>query len=135
LSPGFRVAGFWEFQQSAMRLVRLVALAVQTGETAHVVAVAKHLKPRRAREWVNVCRRAWRLASQLRAHVVAGLAHQLAWIDLTAADLTASDIEKALSEDDPEKCAARLACACGALRYGPKDFQKAKKAFKNLPRE
>lgn len=140
----FEPAARTEFQAAAWRLVRLVTVAITGGDTAHVVAIAKHIEARKKREWLNVCARHRRMAIDrldpeqpppLRQHVFEWLPSRLAWLDERASTLSAAQIESALSEKTAEKFAARLACMCSAMGYDPKQFQKARKAFENLPAE
>jgi hypothetical protein len=128
-----------EFHDAAWRLVRLVTLALGTGDTSNVVWLARYLDKRRVREWVLTCERRLffrrpgfdpsELRKDLEAEAIKYLADDLTWIEPNAAKLTPDHVAKALSgrASTAVGVAARLACDCGAFGY--RTFAEAKSAF------
>ena len=133
-----------EFRHAAWRLIRTVSFAAGTGDTDDVLWLAKHVDKRKRREWLRTCQRSQHLlpdlgsptlAKEHRRDTISELPHLLAWVDERAESLTSEQVASALNgkATTVEGLAARLACDCGAFDYGPDDYQRAVKAFRNLP--
>lgn len=139
-----RKAATSEFHSAAVRLVRLVSLAISTGDTAHVLWAAKRLDERRRREWLNQCRNALAFLFEgralddfgrgRRAHAVDALPRLLQWVEPRAGALTPEIVSRLLEgpAETIEAIAGNLACECGAFGYGRGDRKKAKGAFSKL---
>lgn len=136
----------FEFRHAASRLVRIVSLAIATGDTSNAVWLSNRFEARKRREWLKTCQNQLgfldpgfgleELAKQLRADAIAYLPRWLEWIEPRAAKLTSEHVASALASkaETVAGVAAKLACACGAFDYGKSDFDKAKKAFAAIDR-
>lgn len=134
------------FQRAAQRLVSLVADALMSGNTGHVLFLAAEqngaLNERRKIKWAEVCQQHLlflrkdfgmpELAKEMRANAIEELPFFLSFVDAKASALTSKDVAKVLGgkASSVSGIAAKLACACGAVGYSAADFSKAKDRFK-----
>ena len=135
-----------EFRHAASRLVRIVSLAIATGDTTNAIWLSNRFEVRKRREWLKTCENMLvfldpsfdlqDLANAMRARAVAHLPRWLEWVDPSAVKLTPEHVSSALSSkvETVVGIAAKLACQCGAFDYRAGDFDKAKKAFAAISR-